>query len=414
MGDLMRRYWHPIAASVDLETTPFRTKEVRILGEDLVLYRDRSGTLGLIDRYCSHRRVNLAIGVVEEDGIRCQYHGWKFNEAGTCVEQPFEDTVHPEDDFRAKTGLHGYPVQELAGLIWAYMGPAPVPELPRWEPLTWANAVRDVTMTELPCNWLQCMENSLDPVHTEWLHDYFGGYVGDLKGRPRRRTGGTVRRRHRQIAFDVFEHGIVKRRFLEGYSGQEEAWRVGHPMLFPNVLLVGSPFAYSMQFRVPIDDTHTFHLTQYIYPAAPGAQSPRQASVPYRWVPLRDAHGDVVLTYDLNQDFQVWIAQGPVAQRDREKLGASDRGIILFRQLLGEQLERVREGEDPMNTFRGLPADGAVVVPMERGTPRLKEPLHYQPDEAGFSADGDLIEVVLSTWPSAVDRSSSPPQALTA
>ena len=95
MGDLMRRYWHPIAASKELEDSPFRTKEVMILGEELVLYKDRRGNLGLIERYCSHRRVNLAIGVVEDDGIRCQYHGWKFDETGACVEQPFEDTMHP-------------------------------------------------------------------------------------------------------------------------------------------------------------------------------------------------------------------------------------------------------------------------------------------------------------------------------
>ena len=87
MGELMRRYWHPVAAAAELEASPFRTKEVRILGEDLVLYRDRSGRLGLVESRCSHRRVNLAYGVVEEDGIRCQYHGWKFNETGACIEQ---------------------------------------------------------------------------------------------------------------------------------------------------------------------------------------------------------------------------------------------------------------------------------------------------------------------------------------
>ena len=204
MGDLMRRYWQPIAASKELEDNPFRTKEVTVMGEELVLYKDRRGTLGLIERYCSHRRVNLAIGVVEDDGIRCQYHGWKFDETGACVEQPFEDTMHPEALFRSKCGVQGYPVRELAGLVWAYMGPAPVPELPCWEPLTWTDCVRDIAVTELPCNWLQCQENSVDPVHTEWLHSYFGNYVKNIKGGAGGggRIGGTSGRPHKVIAFD--------------------------------------------------------------------------------------------------------------------------------------------------------------------------------------------------------------------
>ena len=142
MGDLMRRYWQPIAASAELDDSPFRTKEVTIMGEDLVLYKDRRGNLGLIERYCSHRRVNLAIGVVEDDGIRCQYHGWKFDETGKCVEQPFEDTMHPEAAFRSKCNLSGYPVKELAGLVWAYLGPTPAPELPNWGPLVRGDGAR--------------------------------------------------------------------------------------------------------------------------------------------------------------------------------------------------------------------------------------------------------------------------------
>src|SRR5436190_24245531 len=108
MGDLMRHYWHPIAAAAELDESPFRTKEVTVMGEELVLYRDRSGQLGLIECRCSHRRGNLAYGVVEEDGIRCQYRGWKFNETRACIEQPFEETVRPDGRFKEKCGLKGY------------------------------------------------------------------------------------------------------------------------------------------------------------------------------------------------------------------------------------------------------------------------------------------------------------------
>jgi 5,5'-dehydrodivanillate O-demethylase oxygenase subunit len=400
MGELMRRYWHPIAASQELADSPFRTKGVRLLGEDLVLFRDRSGTLGLIERFCPHRRVDLAIGVVEQDGLRCQYHGWKFDSSGTCLEQPFEDTVHPEDNFRAKCGIVGYAVQELAGLVFAYLGPQPAPLLPRWEPLTWDNAVRDIAITELPCNWLQAQENSVDPVHTEWLHSYFGNYVADIKhdDRNRPRLGGTFGRKHLQIAFDEFQYGIIKRRMVEGDTGDEEDWTVGHPILFPNVLLTGSQYSYTMQFRTPIDDTHTYHVSQYIFPAAPGQPAPKQEFIPYRSVPLLDGDGNWVLNYTFNQDYMAWVTQGAIAQRDREKLGASDRGVILFRQMLQEQMERVREGEEPMNTFRDVAANRVLSFPMERVKHAMTKRPTYRPGEAGFSADAELIEATLATW----------------
>ena len=130
MGDLMRHYWQPVCAVDQLLSSPFRTKEVKILGEELVLFRDRKGNLGVVDKYCTHRRASLAYGVVEDDGVRCQYHGWKFNSDGKCIEQPFEDTTHPQDNFRDKCGIQAYKAQELAGLVFVYIEPAPTPILP--------------------------------------------------------------------------------------------------------------------------------------------------------------------------------------------------------------------------------------------------------------------------------------------
>ncbi len=397
-GELLRRYWHPVAASVELDESPFRTKELMILGEELVLYRDRSGTLGLLDRYCTHRRVNLAIGVVENDGIRCQYHGWKFNETGACIEQPFEDTVHPEALFRQKCGIKSYPVRELAGLIFAYMGPLPAPELPQWEPLTWTNAVRDIAVTELPCNWLQCQENSVDPIHNEWLHNYFGNYVATMRKEQSFAYIGTAGRPTRKIAFDQFEYGIIKRRMVEGDTGEEEDWKVGHPILFPNVLLTGNQFGYTMQFRVPIDDERTYHVSQYIFPAAPGQEAPEQESVPCRVVPLREDEKNWILNYTFNQDYMAWFTQGAIAKRHLEKLGESDRGVILFRFMLQQQMERVREGEDPINVFRDAHKASFLSFPMEKVKHgRTRRPT-YRPGEAGYSRDAELIEATLATW----------------
>jgi 5,5'-dehydrodivanillate O-demethylase len=402
-GELMRRYWHPIGGVGELDVSPFRTKEVRLLGEDLVLFRDRSGSLGLIDRWCSHRRVNMAYGVVEDDGIRCQYHGWKFNASGACIEQPFEETVHPDGRFKEKCGIHGYQVQELSGLIWAYMGPQPAPELPRWDALVRENAVRDICITELPCNWLQCQENSLDPVHAEWLHDYFGNYViNDLMGEPDKINPAQVPLLHRRIGFDAFEHGIIKRRITQDSTEEDDAWTVGHPIIFPHVLLVGNPYVYTFQWRVPVDDLNTLHISLYTWIARPGETAPKQESVPVRMTPLFDEEGRFVLDATFNQDFMAWVCQGPtpIAERNMEKLGESDKGIILFRRMLTEQIKLVQAGKDPMNVFRDPAAADRIPLPQEHsgilGSGRIRP--RYVPAEHGWSRDGAMIQQVLETW----------------
>lgn len=397
-GELLRRYWHPIAPVQELEDAPLRTKEVRILGEDLVLYRDRSGQFGLLDRSCAHRRVNLAVGVVEQDGLRCQYHGWKFDRTGRCVEQPFEDTLHPEALFREKCGIKAYPVQEQAGLVWAYLGPQPAPVLPLWEPLAAANVVRDIAVAELPCNWLQCQENSLDPVHVEWLHKYFGEYALGVFGGTLAPVLGRGSMRHIKIGFDAFEHGIIKRRVLEGGSEESDEWKHGHPAIFPNMLYVGNQFAGTLQFRVPVDDRNTYHVSLYTFRAAPGTQAPEQPLVPYRYVPLTSDGKHWELRYVFNQDYMAWVSQGEIAERDLEKLGESDRGIILFRQMLKEQLGRVERGEDPMNVFRDQAIASCVNLPVERikfGATKIPT---YVPTEAGYSADAEKINAVLGSW----------------
>jgi len=400
MGELMRRYWHPIAAAQELEDSPFRTKEVTILGEDLVLYKDRSGHYGLIERYCSHRRVNLAIGVVEEDGLRCQYHGWKFDNTGKCVEQPFEDTMHPEAAFRAKCNLSGYPVQEKAGLLFAYMGPQPAPLFPMWEPYTWTEVVRDIAIVELPCNWMQCQENSLDPVHNEWLHAYYSNHVASVMGLPNSRRQSRSNRKHVKIGFDEFEYGIIKRRVQEGGSENDDDWRMGHPVMFPNILLVGSQFSATMQFRVPIDDTRTYHVSLYTFNAAPGAKPPAQARIPYRIVPLHDQQGNWVLNYVFNQDYMAWETQGEIAKRELEKLGESDRGIILFRRMLREHINKLQAGETPMNVFHqpGRTITDPIHLPLEPVKFGQAKVPPYRPGEAGESADADLIRATLATW----------------
>ena len=141
------------------------------MGEDLVLYRDGSGTYGLVDRHCPHRRADLSYGLVEDCGLRCNYHGWAFDEGGRCIDQPFEETAHPEAHYKDRV-THQVRTRSRPrpGLLWAYMGPQPAPLCPTWEPFTWENGFVQIVFSEVPCNWLQCQENCIDPVHFEWLH----------------------------------------------------------------------------------------------------------------------------------------------------------------------------------------------------------------------------------------------------
>ncbi|MEK7214755.1 MAG: aromatic ring-hydroxylating dioxygenase subunit alpha [Chloroflexota bacterium] len=357
-GKMMRYYWHPVAASAELEENP--VKKVRILGEDLVLYRDRSGTLGLIDEPCPHRRVSMEYGIPEQEGLRCPYHGWLFNQDGRCTEQPAEPW---NSTFKDRVTTKAYRVQEAAGLVFAYLGPEPAPLLPNYDVFVAPNAIRQIGATMLPCNWLQCQENSLDPIHAEWLHFYYSNYVREREGKPRR---DTPVQRHKKIGFSRFEHGVLKRRVLEGETEESDHWQVGHPIVFPNMLRQGaggrSGFL-TFQIRVPVDDTHTWHVFYMSY--VPGIPVPPQTSVPFFDVPLNDENGKLIVNYLDGQDMAAWVTQGPLARRDLERLGQSDIGIILFREMLREQVDRAAQGLDPVNVFRDPAANVSIDFPCE-------------------------------------------------
>ena len=359
MGELMRRYWQPIAASAEMDGRP--VKHIKVLGESLVLYRDKKGSLGLVGDTCPHRRISMLYGIPEEQGLRCSYHGWMFDGTGQCIEMPAEA---PDSTFPERVRIAGYPVQELGGLIFAYLGPEPAPLLPRWDLLVMDNVVRDIGVTEIPCNWLQCMENSMDPVHTEWLHGHYYNYVMGLKGdkddRGDRMVGNVIPH-HLKIGFDVFEHGIIKRRVRQGGSEEDGEWSIGHPILFPNILRVG----WTFQIRVPMDDTHTWHVMYGVYPAPPGARDYKQEQIPVYDIPMKDESGQHITDFVLGQDMMAWVTQGPVAERNLEKLAESDRGVILYRRLLQEQMLIVEDGGEPMNVFRDPARNKFIHIPVE-------------------------------------------------
>ena len=346
MGELLRRYWFPVATAHEMTQSP--TKPVRILGESLTLFKDRQGRVGLVAQRCAHRGVDLRFGIPENEGLRCIYHGWMYDTTGQCIEQPAED---PESTFASRVQILSYPVRELGGLIFAYLGPSPVPELPRWDVFAYDNVFRQIGTTVLNANWLQCQENAVDTVHTEYLHGHLALYVLERLGvtdpHVHRRFSHFKENHHVKIDFKPIEYGIQKHRLRAGQSEDAGSWQQGHPMVFPNMVLIGQPGHKEFQIRVPMDDTHTWHLSYQVYFGAEGVEMPVQDPVPSFEAPLLD-----LPDYVLGQDMVVWPAQGPVSDRSVEKLAATDRGLIMFRKLLEEQLQTVEDGGDPMNVFR--------------------------------------------------------------
>jgi 5,5'-dehydrodivanillate O-demethylase oxygenase subunit len=362
MGNLLRRYWHPVAGLAEMDNR--WTMRVRLFGEDLVLFKDRTGRFGLIGQSCPHRRASLVYGVPTADGLRCPYHGWEFDSSGRCIDQPNENQRHA---LKGKVVTPAYPVEECGGLLFAYLGPAPAPLLPRWDGLVAEGAIRTIGKVVVPCNWLQIMENSVDPVHTEWLHGKLYEFVKEAEN-----VTVALSRHHARIAFDEFDYGIIKRRLMEGQSEDSDDWRVGHPVLFPSALAVGSGGGlwknYAFQIRVPIDDTHTMHYWYDAYVPPETAQVPRHlletASV-YE-PPMLDEQGEYRVDYIDAQDVTVWVTQGPIADRTKENLGGTDQGLALYRRMLRRELEKVEQGRDPIGIMRDPARNQCIDLPLEK------------------------------------------------
>jgi 5,5'-dehydrodivanillate O-demethylase len=354
MGTLLRRYWHPVAAVVDLDTEP--VLPVRLLGEDLTLFRSEKGEIGLLGDRCAHRAISMAYGIPQENGLRCAYHGWTYNTEGRVIDMPFEPACLP-------LKIKAYPVEQLGGLVWAYLGPQPAPLLPRWDILMRDDLNKEIRISHLPCSWLQCMDNSLDPTHFEHLHGVYGNYVMKKMGKPPAMNPA----RHLKIEFDVFEYGIYKRRLLEGQDPETSTdWTVGHPILFPNTLAQGGPDAMSFQIRVPMDDTHTLHVVINGRRPADG-QEANSAPVVHHEELKYDDMGRVVAPYIVVQDEMAWAGQGPITDRTAEHLATSDKGIMLYRKLLHENMETAMRGDDPMAVIRD-PGKNFPMIRIERGS----------------------------------------------
>lgn len=350
-GELLRRYWQALCPSGEI-TQDNPKKRVRILGEDLLVYRGEDGELVCIDEHCAHRRASLFFGFIEPDGIRCCYHGWKYDRQGKCVERPFEPRSATE-----RVMLRTYPLAELGGLLFVYMGPDPTraPLLPRWDVLARTDGRRSIVVLPVhDCNWLQIQENTVDSVHTYYLH----GHMSVVKKLPTLAQGRYFYRPIRSYDWAVCDWGVEK---TVVYGGERPEIEIRPPLIFPNVLRIPEGPVEAMHFRVPIDDTHTRIFWVGFRPNRDDTTANGETTFTYEPdKPLAFDDGDVQTFY--GQDRVVWETQGAIFDRTQETLGASDRGIAMFRRMLAEQIDLVERGEDPKVAVVRDPAKNSIIV----------------------------------------------------
>ena len=375
MGDLLRRYWHPVGPLQDL-TDDHPTKYVRILGEDLVLFKDKSGRVGLIQYHCMHRGASLEFGRVEERGISCAYHGWLYDVDGNCLEQPCEPA---DSKFYQSIKATAYPVQQLLGLHWAYLGPQPAPVIPHYEPFVRKDLRHWLVLgPQVDANWLQVLENGVDPYHSAILHQDSRG-----KGPLPNTTRGNVDFIDRIECF-LTSYGIMKRQYYKNGG-----WYRQHPMIFPNMLALERV----VQISVPIDDTHTArYRIAFAEREENDPEDGEELPVTYQAPHKSPADAQAPFAkYEMlgeteAQDYMVFETQGPIANRTIERLASSDRWVIQLREMYADNIAVVQDGGDPFGVIRD---PGHEMIALEMGS----ESQHrYDRDAMSRVYAGDPLE----------------------
>jgi phenylpropionate dioxygenase-like ring-hydroxylating dioxygenase large terminal subunit len=342
-GEYMRRFWQPVCFSDELKDLPLK---VRILGEDLVAFRDRSGAVGLLELHCPHRGTSLEFGLVGEKGIRCCYHGWLFDCDGAILETPGE----PADSTLKDRLFHGaYPVHEAFGLVFAYLGPPEaIPAFPTYDSLVRPGfRVMPGQKWSYPCNWLQIMENTMDPAHTAFLHTIVSGavFTDEFGVLP-------------ELDFVETPIGMI---YVATRRVGDNVWARMVEGILPNLQQVAPlsetghrehDFSGPMMTRwlVPIDDRNTMfielrHLSE------------TEENPPW-WVDRKQMMpGQIAMaSYEEGQrhpgDFEAQVSQRPIAIHGLEHLSETDRGVSMFRNQVRRGIRAVKAGKDPQGVSR--------------------------------------------------------------
>ncbi len=378
-GEYLRRFWHPVAQSAMLKDLPVA---IRILGEDLVIFRDKRGRVGLLEAHCTHRGTSLEFGTIEERGIRCCYHGWQFDVDGAILDTPAEPEANP---YKGKLYQGAYPTIESWGLVFAYMGPPDkTPPFRKFDifekPGLEFGLGEPVGGNLKPCNWLQVMDNVADPVHEAFLHASISGIqFTDVNGRPVEELADKGEDDYWETEVGVLCH--VARRI------KDTVWVRSMEYVIPNIIqickmpLLPPPFANGVdeiempqlltRWRVPVDDENTVEFALVYY----GAEDDR-SYVNAPSVALATNRGG--RTYEEAQrapgDYDAQVSQGPIARHGREHLGRTDRGVALMRRIVREGIEAVARGEDPKGLFRNGAVAPVYAAEAVQRTPRGATP----------------------------------------
>lgn len=345
MGTLLRRFWQPVAVSRELQTG--KAVAIRILSEDLTLYRGESGKPYIVAQLCAHRLTLLHTGWVEGDCIRCRYHGWKYDGSGQGVEMPAEDPSFP-----SKVKILHYPAIDYAGLVFVYMGQGHPPELPEIAELNRNYGVSWASCNVWPCNWFQRIENSMDAVHVSFVHQ-------------ESRFGQALSYTVPSLTYEETDWGMkqIASRSSKNVRISEFRWpNINHivvPTQPPNQSR-DKPLPWSDVFNwfVPIDDTHTARFTARSSPigddVAPGFEAWLASCEKYNpadheeelfhGIMPGENVGETSTALIGAQDYIVQVGQGAIVDRSQERLGRSDEGVILMRKIFRRELDAIKKG----------------------------------------------------------------------
>src|SRR5262245_30552171 len=340
-GEYLRRFWQPVAFTRELKDVPLR---VRIMSEDLVVFRDRASRVGILQLHCAHRGTSLEYGLISERGIRCCYHGWMFDVDGRILETPGEPVSSTLKD-RLCQGA--YPAREFGGLVFAYMGPpGEIPAFPVYDTFDLPGyTLMPAAKFALPCNWLQIKDNAMDPVHTSFLHAISSGYqftpaFGALA----------------ELDWEETPYGMM---YIATRRIGDLVWVRVADFMAPNVHQFTREFEDAtrekpasrpvvIRWAVPIDDTHTWNMELAQVDPAWGL-TPEQIGSPGFGQSDNRPYAE---RQRLPADYDGQASQRDIAVHALEHLTSTDRGVIMFRKIVREGIRAVATGRDPRCLLR--------------------------------------------------------------
>ena len=415
-GSLMRRYWQP-AALVDELEGPRPVKPIRLLGENLVLFRDEQSRYGLLARHCPHRGADLAFGRREYNGLRCSFHGWLFDVTGQCLETPAEPESSP---LCRNIKQPAYPVVARSGVLWTYMGPGEPPAFPSFDCFVAPDAYTFAFKGLWECNWLQALEVGIDPAHASYLHRFFED-EDRTKGYGKQfRDASTdsdmpmtqVMREYGRPSIEVEPTDYGLRILTTRDLGNDKTHVRVTNQIFPHAISI--PLSQEMmltQWHAPVDDENCYWYTVFtsfgqpvdkaqmraqrleVY-ELPDYRSKKNRSNDYGFDPHEQEHKTYTgMGEDINVHDQWAVeSQGRIQDRTREHLGSSDKAISAYRRLLKKSIEQVKKGERPVL------AVGAAEAARLRG-PLTIDGISVNDRLGSYAADADRRRRERAPWP---------------